>query len=264
MCPLTIQCSTPTSLFLRLALKLFRGEPAISGFDWNFTATHRSSDSFLTLNGSSLHEILLSFHSAHGQVTRFRVYDMQLSALFRLGFPTASLLSSLTLLHIVTRWPVLQKVRGRTYKVLPLLVNIEFQVLFHSPPGVLFNFPSRYYFTIGYQGVFSLIRWSGLLHTGFLVSRTTLDSTRSSSHFAYEAFTLSCLLFQNNSATTFSNLLQSSTPKVFLLLVWASPISLATTFGIDFSFFSWSYLDVSVHSVSLHIYYFIHIWILIF
>ena len=69
---------------------------------------------------------------------------MQLSALFRLGFPTASLLSSLTLLHIVTRWPVLQKVRGRTYKVLPLLVNIEFQVLFHSPPGVLFNFPSRY------------------------------------------------------------------------------------------------------------------------
>ena len=175
MCPLTIQCSTPTSLFLRLALKLFRGEPAISGFDWNFTATHRSSDSFLTLNGSSLHEILLSFHSAHGQVTRFRVYDMQLSALFRLGFPTASLLSSLTLLHIVTRWPVLQKVRGRTYKVLPLLVNIEFQVLFHSPPGVLFNFPSRYQFTIGHQLVFSLGGWSPLLPTGFHVSHGTLD-----------------------------------------------------------------------------------------
>ena len=29
--------------------------------------------------------------------------------------------------------------------VLPLLVNIEFQVLFHSPPGVLFTFPSQYY-----------------------------------------------------------------------------------------------------------------------
>ena len=27
---------------------------------------------------------------------------------------------------------------------LPLLVNIGFQVLFHSPPGVLFTFPSRY------------------------------------------------------------------------------------------------------------------------
>ena len=27
----------------------------------------------------------------------------------------------------------------------PLLVNTGFQVLFHSPPGVLFTFPSRYY-----------------------------------------------------------------------------------------------------------------------
>ena len=30
-------------------------------------------------------------------------------------------------------------------KSLYLLVNIGFQVLFHSPPGVLFTFPSRYY-----------------------------------------------------------------------------------------------------------------------
>ena len=29
--------------------------------------------------------------------------------------------------------------------VLPQLVNTGFQVLFHSPPGVLFTFPSRYY-----------------------------------------------------------------------------------------------------------------------
>ena len=29
--------------------------------------------------------------------------------------------------------------------VLYLLVNIGFQVLFHSPPGVLFTFPSQYY-----------------------------------------------------------------------------------------------------------------------
>ena len=57
-----------------------------------------------------------------------------------------------------------------------LLVNIGFQVLFHSPPGVLFTFPSRYYFTIGHQVVFSLMGWSPLLHTRFLVSRTTLDT----------------------------------------------------------------------------------------
>jgi hypothetical protein len=34
--------------------------------------------------------------------------------------------------------------------VLPPLVNIGFQVLFHSPPGVLFTFPSRYCSTIGH------------------------------------------------------------------------------------------------------------------
>ena len=51
----------------------------------------------------------------------------------------------LTLPHNVTRRSVLQKVQGRTLIVLPLLVNTGFQVLFHSPPGVLFTFPSRYY-----------------------------------------------------------------------------------------------------------------------
>ena len=47
--------------------------------------------------------------------------------------------------HIVTRRPILQKVRDHTHMVLSLLVSSRFQVLFHSPPGVLFTFPSRYY-----------------------------------------------------------------------------------------------------------------------
>jgi len=51
---------------LRLALKLFRGEPAISELDWNFSATHRSSPNFSTLVGSALHEILLPLQPAHG------------------------------------------------------------------------------------------------------------------------------------------------------------------------------------------------------
>ena len=45
----------------------------------------------------------------------------------------------------ITRRTVLQKVRGCTHRVLPQLVNTGFQVLFHSPPGVLFTFPSQYY-----------------------------------------------------------------------------------------------------------------------
>ena len=64
-------------------------------------------------------------------------------------------------------------------KSLYLLVNIGFQVLFHSPPGVLFTFPSRYCFTIGHQVVFSLWGWSPNLHTRFHVSRTTPDTTMS-------------------------------------------------------------------------------------
>ena len=70
---------------------------------------------------------------------------LTITALLRLGFPSAPDLKSLTSPVSVTRRTVLQKVRGCTYKVLPQLVNTGFQVLFHSPPGVLFTFPSQYY-----------------------------------------------------------------------------------------------------------------------
>ena len=63
--------------------------------------------------------------------------------------------------------------------MLYLLVNIGFQILFHSPPGVLFTFPSRYFSTIGHRGVFSLGGWSLRLPTRFLVSRCTLDTAMS-------------------------------------------------------------------------------------
>ena len=39
------------------------------------------------------------------------------------------------------------------------------------------------------------------------------------------------------------------TPKLFLTTVWPLPISLATTLGISFDFFSSPYLDVSVQEV---------------
>ena len=40
---------------------------------------------------------------------------------------------------------------------------------------MLFTFPSRYWFTIGLLGVFSLTGWSRLIRAGFLVSRLTQD-----------------------------------------------------------------------------------------
>ena len=63
-----------------------------------------------------------------------------------------------------------------TFNGVPQLVNTGFQVLFHSPPGVLFTFPSQYCFTIGHRLVFRLGGWSLRLPTGFLVSRGTLDT----------------------------------------------------------------------------------------
>ena len=43
---------------------------------------------------------------------------------------------------------------------------------------MLFTFPSRYWFTIGLYGVFSLTGWSRLIHTEFLVFRNTQDTTK--------------------------------------------------------------------------------------
>src|SRR5579871_3943874 len=67
---------------------------------------------------------------------------------------------------------------------LRLFVCMRFQDLFHSPPGVLFAFPSRYWFTIGRSRVFSLGGWSPHLQTGFHVSRPTCRTPSSSMLFS--------------------------------------------------------------------------------
>ena len=71
------------------------------------------------------------------------------------------------------------------------------------------------------------------------------------SSFMYGAFTLFGRLSQNRSITLVESRPQSATPAVLLPLVWPLPISLATTPGITFVFFSCRYLDVSVHDVYL-------------
>src|ERR1700674_5412926 len=67
---------------------------------------------------------------------------------------------------------------------LRLFVCMRFQDLFHSPPGVLFAFPSRYWFTIGRLRVFSLGGWSPHLQTGFHVSRPTSRNPSSTPRFS--------------------------------------------------------------------------------
>ena len=68
---------------------------------------------------------------------------------------------------------------------LPLFVCMRFQDLFHSPPGVLFAFPSRYWFTIGRSRVFSLGGWSPHLQTGLHVSRPTCRTLRPATNFSH-------------------------------------------------------------------------------
>ena len=46
-------------------------------------------------------------------------------------------------------------------------MGARFQVLFHSPPGVLFTFPSRYWCAIGHRVVLRLGWWSTQVRTGF-------------------------------------------------------------------------------------------------
>ena len=58
--------STPNSCMPRLTLKLFRGEQAISRFDWTLTPPHSSSHIFSTITGSSLQKVLPFLHSGHG------------------------------------------------------------------------------------------------------------------------------------------------------------------------------------------------------
>ena len=145
-------------LYPRLALKRFRGERDISGFVWLFTPIHRSSPNFSTLVSSALHVVLPTLQPAHGWLTRFRVYNIQLNRPVQTRFPFGYRYNPLTLLDIITRWLIIQKARRRPEQIngLRQFVNVRFQVYFTPLHGVLFTFPSRYWFTIGHQQYLAL------------------------------------------------------------------------------------------------------------
>ena len=101
-----------------------------------------------------------------------------LEARFRCGS-----FQNLTSPHAATRWLILQKARRHPARGLRLLGGARFQALFHSPLGVLFTFPSRYWFAIGHRRVFSLGGWSPRLRTGFHVPGPTRDTRQRSAWF---------------------------------------------------------------------------------
>ena len=147
----------------------------------------------------------------------------------------------------------MQEVRG--HLAAPTVCKHMVSGSFHSPLGVLFTFPSRYSFTIGHQVVLSLGRWSSQLPPGFLVPQGTQVSTSESKTFRLRgshplrrsfpaASTMSSLSY---SASAYSSEhVDPTTPQqqrlyAYTAVVWALPLSLATTQGVSFDFLSCRY-----------------------
>ncbi len=80
-----------------------------------------------------------------------------------------------TLRHRDAAFAGLQHQRMLLAVGLPLPVRTRFQI-FHSLAGSFFAFPSRYWFTIGQSGVFSL-EDGPHIQTGYHVSRLTIELT---------------------------------------------------------------------------------------
>ncbi len=85
---------------------------------------------------------------------------------------------------------------------------------------VLFTFPSRYWFTIGLWGVFSLTGWSRQIHTGFLVSRATQDTAINLKKYLYGTITLYGTNFHYVSNSFLDQISQSYNPNYALLHNW--------------------------------------------
>ena len=173
----------PRRCITRHYLNSFRGEPAISRFVWPFTPIHSSSTHFCNSG---------SFGPPAGvtQPSAWPWVDHLVSGLRPATRSPCS--DSLSL-----RLPYTVKLAGECKSLthytkgtqsplsrLLLFVSTRFQDLFHSPPGVLFAFPSRYWFTIGRLRVFSLGGWSPHLQTGFHVSRPTCRNPSSTIAFS--------------------------------------------------------------------------------
>ena len=144
----------------------------------------------------------------------------------------------------------MQKARRHpAYAGLRPLVSTRFQVLFTPLFGVLFTFPSRYWFTIGLSGVFSLTGWCRQIPTRRLRPRGTQDPTIL---LLITRTQLSCSLAGFPTPFRFFAviILWSYNPHYAVTYwVWASSISLATTLEITVVFSSYAYLDVSVQHV---------------
>ena len=134
------------------------------------------------------------------------------------------------------------------------LVNTGFQVLFHSPPGVLFTFPSQYYALSVTEEYLALRGGPRIFPQGFscLVVLWILPRLLK---FRLRGFHPLWPVFPGPFCYLRNSLMQSE-PRHARTSVWALSVSLAATSKITVVFSSSGYLDVSVHRVP-----FITLWI---
>ena len=121
------------------------------------------------------------------------------------------------------------KGRPSPHKAAPTdLLAIGFSYYFTPLTGVLFTFPSRYWFTVGHHRVFSLTPWSARIHTGFHVSGATQDTTRLDRVLNYGTITRFGHSFQNVRLTVTSHIVvlqpQQDKSRWFGLLRVRSPL----------------------------------------
>ena len=116
---------------------------------------------------------------------------------FRSGF---RYFSSLTKPLPISRQSILPKVRSQALQLSYRLSAYGFMFYFTPRQGFSFTFPSRYLFTIGHSGVFSLTRWSSQIHTGFHVPHATRDKKNNDSSFSNTG--LSPSLVQDSAASS--------------------------------------------------------------
>src|SRR5947209_7252167 len=155
----------------------------------------------------------------------------------------------------------MQKARRHSTRLLRPLVGTRFQVLFHSPSGVLFTFPSRYWSAIGHQGVLSLGGWSPQIQTAFHGSGPTQERL-TEGHELSPTGLLPTVVQVFHKLRLTHGFVTSARPRTAwkrrpttpsrqrvracTCQVWADPLSLATTKGVSVDFLSSGYLDVSV------------------
>ncbi len=107
---------------------------------------------------------------------------------FKTRFRCGSVLLDLTLHSVVTRWPILQKVRRHTLNRAPTVCRHTVSGSFSLPFRGAFHLSLTVLSAIGRQVVFSLGRWSSLFPTGFHVSGGTRDLCLESSAFRLRGF----------------------------------------------------------------------------